>query len=432
MTYLLVFRTYPDVDHMAPLAWTLLEGGEQVHGIVSPGYDPEGDHRLRFLATYAGFHLHEIWPAPQGATRVRRWGTSVRGTVRSTVFYALWIVARHRVQVVGVEWGYGFREGYEHLRSLAGVRDVTRSVLRSVRLAPRRHPYQTRTNFLVAARLLGRVTVCLPHGLSIKLDAVSNRELQRTLANGGLDWRDRNRVTAYVLNTEHHRRIHLEHAGGDPDVMQTWGSLRWAPQWLEINRRLVPPWSWPVDPGDRLKVVFMVPKWRNRVDAGAVTDLVRRLHDHPRCSLAVKGHPRPQDGSADPLRTDPDIDWGRIHDVSGVDSVALIAAADVVVDVGSSIGIEVVLQGKVLVNPFYLHEIRTLFDDIPDSCVRASSPEAVLRYLEAHAAGAPVRATPAAVAALMRRAVYGDRPEPYDVPNHYRDRVRELATTARS
>jgi hypothetical protein len=432
MSYLLVFRAYPDVDHIAPLAWSLLEGGEEVHAVVSPRYDPEGDHRLRFLATYPGFHLHEIWPEPRGPGRARRWGAVVKGTLRSTVFHAIWIVARRRVRVVGVEWGYGFREGYEHLRSPAGVRDATRSVLRSLRLAPRKDPYQTRTNFLVAARLLGRATVCLPHGLSIKLDAASSRELERTFAGGGLDWRDRNRFTAYVLNTEHHRLIHLEHARGDPDVMQTWGSLRWAPEWFEVNRRLVPPSSWPEDAGDRLKVLFMVPKWRNRVDAGAVADLVKRLQDHPRCSLAIKGHPRPEDGSADPLRTDPGIDWGRIHDVSRVDSVALIAAADVVVDVGSSIGIEVVLQDKVLVNPFYLHEIRTLFDDIPDSCVRAESPEAVVGYLEAHAAGAPRPATPEAVAALMRRAVYGDRPEPYDVLNHYRDRLRELATTARS
>jgi hypothetical protein len=427
MSYLFVFRAYPDVDHIAPLAWTLLEGGDEVHAVISPGYDPAPDHRLRFLAGYPGFHLHEIWPAPRGDRTA-----TVAGIARSTVCYALWLIARHRVRVVGVEWGYGLRPGYERLRSLAGARDVARSVLRSLRLARRRNAHQTRTNFLVAARLLGRATVCLPHGLSIKLDAAANPELEQAVAGGTLDWRDRNRFTAYVLNTEHHRRIHLEHAKGDPAVMQTWGSLRWSPRWFEVNRTLVAPWSWPDDGGDRLKVVFMVPKWRNRVDAGATVELVRRLHEDPRWALAVKGHPRTADGSADPLHADPRIDWTRIHDVSGVDSVALIAASDVVVDIGSSIGIEVVLQGKVLVNPCYLHEIRTLFDDIPGSCVRATGPEAVVGYLAAHAAGRPRPATPEAVAALMRRAVYADRPEPYDVLDHYRDRVRELATTARS
>lgn len=428
MSYLLVFRTYPDIDHMAPLAWTLLEAGEEVHAVMSPGYDPAADHRLRFLGGYPGFHLHEVWPEPPAAGRAARARATVRGVLRSTVFHAAWVVARHRVRVVAVEWGYGFRPGYEDLRSLAGIRDVARSVARSLRLARRKHVHQTRTNFLVAARLLGRATVCLPHGLSIKLDAGSNADLERAVARGTLDWRDRNRFTAYVLNTEHHRRIHVEHAGGDPDVMQTWGSLRWSPEWFEINRRLVPPVAWPGEPGARVKVVLMVPKWRNRVDRAAVVDLVERLQDHRACSLAVKGHPRPADGSPDPLRSAPGIDWSRIHDVGHVDSVALIAAADVVIDVGSSIGIEVVLQGKALVNPYYLHELRTLFDEIPGSCVRAASAADVLRYLDAHAAGTPHRASPAAIAELMRRAVYGDRPEPYNVPDHYRERLRLLAT----
>ena len=415
MSYLLVFRTYPDVDHIAPLAWTLLEGGEEVHAVISPGYDPRTDHRLRFLQARGGFHMHEIWPD----------GAALRGVWRSTVLYALWLVARHDVRVVGVEWGYGLRPGYERPGSLAFVRDVARSFARSLRLARHRNPFQTRTNFLVAGRLLGRATVCLPHGLSIKLDAASNEEATRALANGGLDWRDRNRVSAYVFNTEHHRRLHLEHAGGDPQVMQTWGSLRWAPRWVDVNRGLAAPYPWP--DADGLKVVLMVPKWRNHVDAGAVVDLVKRLHVHPGISLALKGHPRPADGSAEPLRADPGIDWGRIHDVTGVDSVPLIAAADVVVDVGSSIGIEVVMQGKTLVNPFYLHELRTLFDDIPDSCVRAASAGEVLAYLDAHAAGDARRASEAAVAELMRRAVYGDRPEPYDVLDHYRERLQALA-----
>jgi hypothetical protein len=418
VSYLLVFRTYPDIDHNAPLAWKLLERGEEVHAVISPGYDPSADHRLRLLRSYEGFHMHEVAPAGHGR---------ILASWRGTLFWALWLVARHDVRAVGVEWGYGLRPGYERLRSWAGVRDVARSFVRSLRLAPRRDPRQTRTNFIVAARLLGRATVCLPHGLSVKLDAASNDEIRQGLANGSLDWRDRNRVSAYVLNTEHHRRIHVERYGGAPEVMQTWGSLRWAPEWFEINRALVEPYAWP--PEDRLKVVFMVPKWRNRVDAPAVLALVQRLQAHPDVALAIKGHPRSEDGGADPLHADPSIDWSRIQDVAGVDSVALIRAADVVIDVGSSIGIEVVMQGKPLVNPFYLHEVRTLFDEIPGICVRAAGADDVIAYLEAHAAGDPFRPSSDAVAELLRRAVYADRPAPFDVLNDYCERLQALATT---
>ena len=411
--YLIVFRVSPDIDHMAPLAWKLLEEGEEVHAVISPRYDPSGDHRLAMLRRYERFHVHEV-------------GRGVRGRLRNMLPYALWLVARHRVRVVTVEWGYGLREGYDNLRSLEGVRAVARSLGRSVRLGMRLDPHQTRVNYVVAGRLLHRPTVALPHGLSIKLDSAATDEARRAMANGGLDYRDRNRFTYHVFNTEHHRQFQLEHAKGDPEVMQTWGALRWSPAWFELNRRLAPPYEWP-DAGDRLKVVFMLPKWRNQVHVEAVVELVKRLQDLPFVSLAIKGHARLDLGNADPLRADPDVDWDRILDVSKIDSVSLIAAADAVLDVGSSIGLEVVLQDKLLINPAYIHALRTLFDDIPDSCVVAQDADAVVAALEAASRGEAPKPTGAALEELLRRAVYGER-EPFDVPQYYYERFRALAT----
>jgi len=412
MSHLLVLRTYPDIDHIAPLAWKLLEEGEEVHAVIAPGYDPAGDHRIALLRRYPRFHLHEVGRGPLGM-------------LRNTLPYALLDVLRRRVRVVGVEWGYGLAEGYERPASPAGIRAVARSIARSIVRAPRLDPFQTRLNYVIAARLLGRATVCLPHGLNIKLDSATTDDVRAKLANGGLDWRDRNRFTRYVLNTEHHRQFHLDHAKGDPEVMETWGALRWSPAWFELNRELAPPYAWPRD-ADRLKVVFMLPKWRNQVHVDAVVELVRRVQALDYVSLAIKGHSRPEYGSADPLRDDPEIDWDRILDVSKVDSVSLIAAADAVLDVGSSIGIEVVLQGKLLINPVYIHELRTLFDAIPDSCVVAHDVGEVERALAAAAAGDAPRPTREALDELLRQAVYGGR-DPYDVPQLYYDRIIELA-----
>jgi hypothetical protein len=407
MSYAFVFRAYPDVDHMAPLAWRLLEDGEEVHAVISPGYDADGDYRLRFLREYERFHVHKA----QGLRRTLPW--------------ALGFLVRHQVRVVGVEWGYGLPEGYEHLRSVRGLTTLARSVAGSVRRI--REPRQVRTNLLVAARVLGRAAVCLPHGLSIKLDAATNGELKAKLANGPIDWRDRNRFAAYVLNTEHHRQWFLKHAMGDPRVMQTWGALRWAPEWFEVNRRIAPTFEWPPDAEGRLRVVFMVPKWRNRVAGQVVIELLRELQDCDVASVVVKGHARPEDGSASPLHEDPTLDWTRLHDASGIDSVSLIAAADVVIDVGSSIGLEVVMQDKVLVNPSYLHELQTLFDVIPGSCVEAADASEVVAYLRAHAAGERHVVPAQAREELLRRAVYGSAPAPFDVVAGYSRRLRGLA-----
>jgi hypothetical protein len=412
VSYLFLFRAYPDVDHISPLAWKLLKEGEEVHAVVARGYDADADHHLRLLQKYERFHLHRA-----------------RSLVHATLPWAILTVARCRARVVAVEWGPGPRA--DNRFSWRGFVAVLRRLAGSVRSAARRDPAQLRSNFVLAAWLLGRAAVCLPHGLSIKLDnlIVFGEQAERFERESRIDWDDRNRFAAYVLNTEHHRRWQLDHAGGDPAIVQAWGSLRWSPEWFQINRNLAPTFRWPDPSADRLKVLFMVPKWRNRTNADAARELVKRMQELDFVSLAIKGHPR-KEGAADPLRVDPGIDWGRIHDLSAIDSVALIAASDVVIDVGSSIGIEAVMQGKALVNPSYVHRIHTLFDSIEGSCVRASSPEEVVNYLRAHAAGTPHRVPGEAYSELLRRAVYADRKQPFDVLGLYATRVKALAGTA--
>lgn len=274
--------------------------------------------------------------------------------------------------------------------------------------------------------MLGVPTVCLPHGLNIKLDPISSEELTEMFANGTLDFSDRNRFTAYVLDSERHRRMHIDMAHGDPEVMQTWGSLRWAPDWFEVNRRLAPPFAWPQDGDGLVRVVFMVPKWRNRVHVTAAVELVRRLQAVEGISLAIMGHPRSRGDDSDPLRAAADVDWERIHDLTGLNSVSVIRESDVVIDIGSSIGLEVVFQGKVLINPAYVHELQTLFDSLDGAAVTASDADEVVAYLERHVSGAPHELPASVRDELLREAVYGSR-DPFDVLELYYRRVRALA-----
>lgn len=413
MSYLFVFRGAPDLDHIAPLAWKLLEGGHDVHAVVSPRLAEGDDHRITLLQGYPRFHLH-------------RSGSYLRHTLP----YALWLLTRHRVRSVSVEWGSGLPEGYEKPLSPRGVVATLRTLAASLSPKPR-DPHQTRTLFMAAARLLRIPTYCLPHGLNVKLDAATNESLAAILARGPLSWDDRNRFTAFVLNTEHHRQWYIDHAGGDPDVMQTWGSLRWSPEWFELNRRLAPPYAW-AEEGDRLRVVYMVPKWGNRVDAQEAVRLLERIYELDFVSLAVMGHPRTTIDAAvangdagDPLGKSTVIDWDRVVDATKANSVSLIESCDVVVDVGSSIGIEVLMQGKTLVNPTYIHELTTLFDTIEGAAVVAHTADEVVGYLEAHAAGSPHRAGDEAYAELMRQAVYGSRPAPFDVLDEYASRLTQ-------
>ena len=418
MSYLIVFRSYPDIDHLAPLAWKLLDEGEEVHAVIARGYDPDSDHRLALLRTYAGYHEHRVLPEGGGPL------AEAVAFVRTTLLWSLALVARKRVQLVAVEWGYGLPEAYDKPLSPRGLAASLRTLGRSLQAAVQRDPRQPRNNFVVAARLLGRRTVCLPHGLSIKLDAVTATKDKGKV----MDWSDRNRFDAYVMNTAHHRDWALANAKGDPQVFQNWGALRWAPEWFERNRDAAPPFEWPGEAGEGVvKVVLMTPKWMNRVHKDQAVSMVRRLQRLDCVSLAIKDHPRPEARAGDPLRSDPEIDFALIQDVTYEDSVSVIRAADVIIDVGSSIGIETVMQGKTLLNPAYVHEITTLFDTIPGICVVAEDDDAVERHLRAHAAGRPHQVSQEAYDELLRRAVYGSREEPFDVLDHYYRRVRGLA-----
>jgi len=108
----------------------------------------------------------------------------------------------------------------------------------------------------------------------------------------------------------------------------------------------------------------------------------------------------------------------------------VIAAADVVIDVGSSIGNRGRDAAQDPGQPVVpAPGLTTLFDEVPGSCVVATSADELAAYLRAHAAGRPHHATEAAYSELMRRAVYGSRPEPFDVIDTYYQRVRDLAVT---
>ncbi len=412
MSYLFLFRAYPDIDHIAPLAWKLLEADEEVHALISPGYDPRGDHRLEFLASHEGFHLHAPW--------VRR---SPLGMLRATFPYAFYLLLRHRARLLAVEWGSGPR--VRGVRSRGALTATVRRLVGSVAAAWRPDAQQVRANLVLAAALLDRPIVALPHGVSVKLDGLTLRHEDE---DGAPDWADRNRFALCAYESNEHLLMHLETKSGDSEILEALGSLRWSPQWFELNRGIAPQFRWPEDDG-RLRVVMMAPKWRKGVYADAARGLFAALATLDFVSLGVKGHPR-KAGSLDPLKEIAGVDWGRIYDVSSVDSVPLIGAADVIIDVGSSIGLEVVMQGKVLLNPAYIHAATTVFDEVDGSCVRAESANEVVEYLHRHHAGSSYSISPSVLDELRRRCVYAGSAEPYDVPSRYAERVRAIAREA--
>ncbi len=138
-----------------------------------PATTPARDHRFALLAAISTGSTSTSLAARacSGACRTR---------LRCTVPYALALLVRTRASVVAVEWGYGLPAGYDRLRSRRRRASPCCAAWSGRSLRSGSDSQQPRHSFVVAARCCGVATVCLPHGLSIKLDGATNEQVAKT------------------------------------------------------------------------------------------------------------------------------------------------------------------------------------------------------------------------------------------------------------
>ncbi len=300
---------------MAPLAWKLLEEGEEVHAVISPGYDPRRRPPPGAAARATPrFHLHELWPRRR---RVRR-RCGPHAALRAGAAAAPPRPRRRRR--VGLRPADGLRPPALRRRRRSRCCAASSRSLRPRSSATRSRP---RANFIVAARLLrppDRLPAARPERQARPAPPTSVGEALATggpltgaTATASPPTSSTPSTTAAATSTT---------PRATREVMQTWGSLRWAPEWFELNRTLAPPFDWPEPPRPAEGRASWSPSGATACTPTRPSSCVRRLQALDFVSLAVKGHPRPSDGQRRPAARRPRRSTGtRIHDVSGVDSV---------------------------------------------------------------------------------------------------------------
>lgn len=411
--FLFLLRTGPDVDHIAPMIWTCLQRGDQVLVVFEeplPGegrFIPEKDDRIRFLRQNRGFHVLPLEGFGFSSPVLRKIGRLIWN------FYALRVMLRRqRIDACFFDWGFGETSDL-----------VPLSPLRWLRV---RFTKNLRSQLIMAGRSLGLPLVCLPHGVSTKLNIDISPHAREALEEHGgeLPFEDRNCFTAYVFTSELQRRLFIEKARLRPEKAQAWGSLRFCPEWMKILERILPSATLPPKGKGRVRVLFFLPKWYNRVDKDKTVSLLKALAGREDVQLVLGIHPRKDvdgldESTLDEFRARPNVCLA-----GNANSVSLVRASDAVVDVGSGMAVEAILQGKHLIYPQYLHENRLVFDEL-GGCAIARNEEEVGRFLDMIVRGESPGDFEAGARAVVREIVYAGR-EPYDVPAHYYGRVREL------
>ena len=372
---LFFLNNYNDVDQAAPLIFTLLEDARGVKVICLGHYDLKDDPRIRFFSHYESFVIvtPKYFPTAGRSTGIiqKLW----RRIAFNTVF-AVFFLKQHKIGLCIYTWCNPTGKGFQ-------------------------------TRIFWAARKLKIKNVCIPHGQNIFSNFDVNQHLidfhQRT--RRWPDFSPRNKFDLYIVQTEHHRRWNIDW-GMDPEVIVELGSMRFHPAWVKKHLTFYRPYQNKKLERftDRVKIVFFIPHWHYNVDYQKTINLISLLAESSLTALVIKGHTRGhrlQQVEINNLAHYPCVEIDR-----NTPSSTLIAWADLVINFGSSIGLEAIVTGRAVINPFFLHRNKTIFDS-SGAVYDASSLDDVMRLVSLVKNGALPALSESATTRLLTSEIYG-------------------------
>ena len=235
--------------------------------------------------------------------------------------------------------------------------------------------------FFKAAKGIGVTTFCIPHGCNIYKDSDVTQGYTDTIKKGVIpDQRFRNEYDYYVFQNPL-RRDGWVKWGYDPIKTRAWGSSRFYPEWQKINLKICPEISLAKDSQNKIKIVFMDHQKDYNVKVEKIWNLLDRIANNKNFFLVIKKSTR---ADKDYHSRSFIAKYKKSINVEFVSnenhSPKLIKWSDCVINFGSSIGLEVLLQDKLLINPFYLHSNKTLFEYF-NAALNAKSEDEVINFL---------------------------------------------------
>ena len=341
-------RHFNDIDNMMPVAYKFTQSnrGRPVVLVMDPFYNIEADYRFRFLqerynvpvVPVLGFHpLSPFFPWFASLLRGRFW----RGFLKEK---RLLLLLALRKLFYGKRWAGRILDRYNPAALVFEWCDPSWGVPGVM---------------LPAGRDRGIPSISVPHGMNIWTNELVNRQEQQDgrISNREYYHQFDRLVVQSNLHAERHARERVR-----KDKIAVLGSARYCDEWQQINLEIQPERFTPRKGGDcTFRAVFMLPQWNYNSDLDTNMQTLRRLSKEPWLHLVLKPHTREVEAVPSYLREFEDLP--NVEVAGAVGSVALIQWADAVIVVGSSIALEVLRQGKVHLNPTYLLDNTTVFED---------------------------------------------------------------------
>ncbi len=382
--YAFFLNSYNDIDNIIPVIWKFLEKNEDIIIIFGTNYDYENDYRIKYLQQNYSLKIF-AFPSDYKQISIKTAYRYFKYLLGSYGKYEKFL-KDNNISICIFEWKVFYSSTLQNM-------------------------------FFGAAKNLKIPTIAIPHGVSIYSNKVLTKNDTEVYDKTGKIQQTTfvNDVDLLIEPNIHTQDLHI-FGGGDPDIREVWGSARYYPEWAKINLEICPKFNANKLTNGLIKIAFMLPHWEYNVDVSETLSLIDKLADLPWAYLIIKDHTRGNGGLNNDLRT-------KLNSLPNVEasvsaqSPALIQWSDAVINFGSSIGIEAILQDKVLINPSYLHTNQTIFE-MTKSAFEPNNNSEVVEILT-KIKNKNLKPIPLInKKLLLKEAVYGGKDE-YDILEYY-------------
>ena len=407
-------RAYNDLDHYTPVIAEFILKKENPLIIVYTDLQIDNDYRFLYLKTLGDFEIIKDIDSEYVES------TKKKGFFDS-LFKKLYLLKRNRKKFIGKIYRklfFNCKKEIEFLKSKnIGVCAFEWST-----------PFsrgEIVEKYFFAAKGIGITTVALPHGCNLFFYPDANSGYRWTTQKGVIpDESDRNLFDYYIFQNPI-RRDHCIKWGQDPVKTQAWGSCRFYPEWSSKNREICPKFSYVENSNKKIKVVFMQFQKNYNLKNELAFETLTKLSNLENILLSVKDSTREGKEYYDKNKKTHTLGKSLVGWYGNdVHSPALIDWADIVIVVGgSSIGVEVILQGKILIHPIYLDTNTTLYEYFQAAHCPDSYEE--LEKLINFQAKGNVLTKLKGTESLLKEIIYAGKEE-FNVPKKYYHELKKI------
>lgn len=359
--YLFFVRHFNDIDHMTPIIWRLLKDEYPLAVYcMNPMYEIHNDYRLTFLRNQGATvdYLYEAFDRHGGIVcsivqaLYRKCGDAQiklddRSQRKHGVMSGLVGKIAHRLRFASYklmrkwyldeEWAHAILEStgaqvicFDHVTPKLYVVDLLMKVSRRMAIP----------------------SLALPHGVYLYTN-----DTTKVKSTDGHRLAKFNRFD-YIVVTNQLRKVTLVRSGVTEDKVVVLGSARYCAEWMEQNRKILPGRVYPLsEESGKLKVVLMPSKPQCRLDVERMLTTCQTLADLKGVKAVIKPHTRVRSQAYL-------LDNVPLFDATHILTAELCDWADVLINVGSSVITEALMQGKPVLYLKYLHTNTTLFEEL--------------------------------------------------------------------